>query len=313
MPGRILVIRGGALGDFLLTLPALRLLREGLPAAQIEILGYRQIIALADGRFYASATRSIEYGPLAGFFSRQADLSPELVEYFSSFSLVLSYLFDPDGLFAGNLARAGVKDLLVGPGKIQPQAHATAQLAAPLASLALYLENDHLQIFPTAEDHEKASRWINEQPCRPTLALHPGSGGLRKNWAIENWIALIERLLALRPQAGLAIMGGEADAASIAAIGARFAGEERLSFLTHAPLPHVGAVLSQIGTFLGHDSGITHLAAAAGCRGLALFGPTDPAVWAPPNPGISVLQAPNGDLEALDVDTVWAALEGSAL
>lgn len=32
---------------------------------------------------------------------------------------------------------------------------------------------------------------------------------------------------------------------------------------------------------MGHDSGVTHLAAAVGARTLALFGPTEPGVWGP--------------------------------
>ena len=65
---RILVIRGGAIGDFILTLPAIRLLRENFPGVGLEILGYKHIIALADNRYYADATHSIEYSALAGFF-----------------------------------------------------------------------------------------------------------------------------------------------------------------------------------------------------------------------------------------------------
>ena len=49
--------------------------------------------------------RSIEYGPLASFFSRDASLPPELVDYFTGFDLVVSYLFDPDKIFATNLRR----------------------------------------------------------------------------------------------------------------------------------------------------------------------------------------------------------------
>ena len=69
---RILVIRGGAIGDFILTLPAIKLLREAFPNAHLEILGYEHIISIADGRFYANGTRSIEYGAMAGFFVRRA-------------------------------------------------------------------------------------------------------------------------------------------------------------------------------------------------------------------------------------------------
>ena len=48
MPGRILVIRGGALGDFILTLPAIRLLRDNFRDCALHILGYRHIAILAE-------------------------------------------------------------------------------------------------------------------------------------------------------------------------------------------------------------------------------------------------------------------------
>ena len=129
MKPRILVVRGGAIGDFILTLPALRLIREAFPAAHIEIVGYRHIVALAEGRFYADATRSIEYGPLAGFFARSGTLDDELVEYFASFQQVISYLFDPDGIFQRNLERCGVKRFLHAHVNIDGSAHAARQLA----------------------------------------------------------------------------------------------------------------------------------------------------------------------------------------
>ncbi len=59
--------RGGAIGDFILTLPALKALRDSCPQAQIEILGNEHIAVLAEDRFYAQAVRSIEYGALLEF------------------------------------------------------------------------------------------------------------------------------------------------------------------------------------------------------------------------------------------------------
>ena len=100
---RILVIRGGAIGDFILTLPAVRLLREGLPNPHIEILGYPGIASLATLAGLAEDVRSIEHGSLAPFFAPGTKLDPGLVEYFSSFQLVISYLHDQDGHFAKNL------------------------------------------------------------------------------------------------------------------------------------------------------------------------------------------------------------------
>jgi heptosyltransferase-3 len=99
---RILVIRGGAIGDFLLTLPALKLLRDAFPSAHLEILGYKHIIALAENRGYADLVRSIDYAPLASFFSRDGELPAKLAQYFRSFEQIISYLFDPDEIFANN-------------------------------------------------------------------------------------------------------------------------------------------------------------------------------------------------------------------
>src|SRR5215813_4895722 len=84
---RILVIRGGAIGDFILTLPALKALRDARPDAHIEILGYKHITAIAENRFYAQTVRSIEYGPLARFFADKLELPTELADYFARFDL----------------------------------------------------------------------------------------------------------------------------------------------------------------------------------------------------------------------------------
>ena len=64
---RILVVRGGAIGDFIMTLPAIGALRERWPEAHIEILGYPHIAELAQGRYYADAMRSIDAKAMTGF------------------------------------------------------------------------------------------------------------------------------------------------------------------------------------------------------------------------------------------------------
>jgi heptosyltransferase-2 len=61
--------------------------------------------------------------------------------------------------------------------------------------------------------------------------------------------------------------------------------------------------------FIGHDSGISHLAAAEGAHCILLFGPTDAAIWAPINQNVRVIRAPDGDLQKLDVDVVQEALD----
>ncbi|MDD5199325.1 MAG: glycosyltransferase family 9 protein [Terrimicrobiaceae bacterium] len=303
MPGRILVIRGGAIGDFILTLPALGLLRDAFPDAHIEILGYRHIVELAVGRHYANASRSIESGPLAGFFNPRSELDSDLCAYFAGFNQIVSYLFDPDDFFGGNLRRAGVRNLLVGQPKLGDHAHAAQQLAAPLEQLALYLEDAAAHIFPNAADRQNAASLLGDLA---PVAIHPGSGGPQKNWPLARWLGLADHLL--DRGLPLLVIGGESDQPQLAELRARLARRD-VRFAEHLPLPALGAVLAGCRMFIGHDSGISHLAAAAGAPCVLLFGPTDPAVWAPANPDVRVIVPSTGRMEDIALDSVRAMVD----
>ena len=286
---RILVIRGGAIGDFILTLPALKALRDAYPDAHIEVLGYKHIAALAEGQ-YANAVRSIEYGPLSSFFARNATLANGLVDYFGSFHLVISYLYDPDQIFNANLRRCGVKRIVEGPAKISDAGHASQQLAAPIEEIGIPVTNLRPRIVPSDADRQFASDFLKDLK-RPVIVIHPGSGSERKNWQLENWIELGHDLTG---QNRLVVVSGEADDQRTSRLKREW-GDRGVQFAENLPLRQLAAVLEQ-SIFVGHDSGISHLAAAAGARCVLLFGPTDPKVWAPAGENVTVLQPPDGDL-----------------
>jgi ADP-heptose:LPS heptosyltransferase len=58
--------------------------------------------------------------------------------------------------------------------------------------------------------------------------------------------------------------------------------------------------------YIGNDSGITHLAAAAGAPVVAIFGPTDPAVWAPRGDRVRLVA---GKLDEISVGQVLDAVQ----
>ena len=303
---RILVIRGGAIGDFLLTLPALKLLRDEFPSAHLEILGYKHIIALAENRGYADSVRSIDYAPLASFFSRDGELPAELAKYFRSFQQIISYLFDPDEIFANNLKRCGVKNLIKASPQINDGEHAARQLARPLEQLGLFLEDAAAMLYPNKEDRMFAKKFL-ERSAQPLLALHPGSGGERKNWALENWRELGDWLIESMQPSTLLVVIGEADESRAQQLKEWWA-ERPVCFAQNLPLPQVAALLERCAMFIGHDSGISHLAAAVGTPSLLLFGPTDPEIWAPANERVKTIRAPKNDLQQLSVATVRDAV-----
>lgn len=307
MAGRILVIRGGAIGDFILTLPAMRLLRENFPACSLEILGYRHIAVLAEGRYYANSTRSIEYGPLAGFFHPDASLDPGLCEYFAGFQQIISYIYDPDELFQSGLRRAGVRNLISVSPKIDDGEHASRQLARPLEQLAVWLDDPAARVYPSAEDLRAAQALLSDLP-RPHVAIHPGSGGAKKNWPLERWLEVQRKMLDDTRVGHLIIVGGEGDSQQLSRMRLTKPAE-RQTILESLPLPVLGAVLSQCALFVGHDSGISHLAAASGAPCLLLFGPTNPGVWAPANDGVIVLRTEDRQVSSLETHLVLAKMD----
>ena len=303
---RILVIRGGAIGDFILTLPALKALRDAYPHAHMEILGYKNIAALTENRFYAQAVRSIEYGPLSTFFAKNAELPSELATYFANFDLIVSYLYDPDGIFESNLRRCGVELLIRGPAKIDKGEHAARQLARPMQELGLAVADLAAKVYPSTEDRQRGQEFLRDLP-RPSVVFHPGSGSKRKNWPLENWIDVGNRLLGLDDSQGsLIIVSGEADEDQVRSLRAIWK-NERVQFAKNFPLPDLVAVFEN-AIFVGHDSGISQLAAAAGANCILLFGPSDPEVWAPKNEKVQIIQAPTGDMPSLRFEAVRDAL-----
>jgi len=102
--------------------------------------------------------------------------------------------------------------------------------------------------------------------------IHPFSGSARKNWPLVKFRALAERLARAMPVKWCA---GEDDPPLPGAVRIDDLGE-------------LACWLARARLYIGNDSGITHLAAAVGTPVLALFGPTDPEVWAPRGPHVRV-------------------------
>lgn len=295
---KILVIRGGAIGDFILTLPVLAALRQQFPASRLEVLGYPHIAQLALAGGLADAVHSIEARAMAGFFAPRAVLAPELAEYFGEFAVILSYLYDPDQVFQTNVALCSKAQFIAGPHRPSDHTteHATEALLRPLERLAIF-------------DADAVPR-LSLAP-RPTgstarLAFHPGSGSERKNWPEARWVELVQRLTA-DTQLDFLLIGGEAEGARLDRLVALIP-SSRLSVARSLPLLDLARRLCGCAAFVGHDSGITHLAAALGVPGLALWGDSVEAVWRPRGDHIRVVRTVSG-LGGLRVEQVWEELK----
>lgn len=296
--GKILVVRGGAIGDFILTLPAIAALRNTFSSSHLEVLGYPKVAELARGAGLIDEFRSIEARALAGFFARNGKLDPELSEYFGSFALIFSYLYDPDGIFSGNVGLVSKAQFIQGPHRPneKEELHAASVFLKPLEKMAIYDVPPMAELrMPVANPHGTPKK---------VTALHPGSGSESKNWPLENWVALIRELQGRGEE--VLVIGGEADTARIGQIQKAFPG---LNVIFNKPLAELAGVLAHCQVFIGHDSGISHIAAALGLRTLILWGPSNDRIWRPLNPNATVLKAADGNLATLKLQHVIEGLQ----
>jgi heptosyltransferase-3 len=289
------VVRGGAIGDFILTLPVFKALRETFPETSISTLAYPHVAELALRAGLLDDVRSIEARPLAGFFAKDGILDPKLCEYFAGFAIIISYLYDPDEIFRQNVARCSKAQYIQGlhrPDESKSIPASEVFLQA-LERLAVFGADPvpSLRLDPPFSVPLPEGEWI---------AVHPGSGSEKKNWPEENWAELLTGIQK-NERFQLLLTGGEAEGERLERL-ARKLDRKRLIVALHRSLPHLAELLKQTSFYLGHDSGISHLAGALGLNGLLLWGETKASIWRPPHAGLQLLEAQ--PLSSLAVDTV---------
>jgi heptosyltransferase-2 len=236
---------------------------------------------------------------MAGLLASDGVVSSELSHALAPFDAVIAYTASTD-LLRG-LAHAAPSAEIVAHSPQPPPAgpHAAASLAQAVARLGANPAVAPATCAASAAETAQAKPWLNRLgPC--FLAIHPGSGAPRKNWPADRFAALAERLAGGR---SFLLIEGPADGEAATAASS-------LPGAVHArdlPPRALGAVLAQAGVYVGNDSGVSHLAAAWGAPVLTLFGPTDPAQWAPIGPRVKVLRASGETMDRLELEDVERA------
>jgi hypothetical protein len=319
---RCLVLRPGALGDAIVSLPAFELLRREFPELSMTL---------------ASSPAGCRVGQLSGIFAETKPYeSPDLTALFVDG-------LDRDGLFED--LRALVAFGAGGAGEIAERArdagvpvtasvdtwpepsggHVCQQLLERTAeALGADLLGEPLEIPgrppPGAGDFSSPEGLPALPPLRVTpdehvwaqrpgrrVAVAPGSGSAEKCWPAANFAAACRLLCARRP-VHLMLVLGPAEMERPELRGA-FRGLD-CTVSECWSVPDLAATFAACDLYVGNDSGLSHLAAWADAPVLALFGPTDPETWAPVG-DVSVLGmaglSPAGLAEAADEALDWSA------
>jgi len=247
---RVAVIHTGGIGDFLLFCPALACLSEG---NHVALFGQPERLAIASWGQIAQEVHPLDAIEFSSVFSTP---SARLVRFAQSFDRHIVWMNDVDGAISTALHRAGARDVQVFPG-------------LPPATYRRHASNYYLEMlgFSIGRPFRLPALPVDPQW---DLLIHPGSGSARKNWPIDRFIAVAD---AFQQQGCTAAwLTGPAEGEMLLPAG-EVIRPESLAAL-RMQLVHTRA-------YLGNDSGVTHLAAACGLPTVAVFGPTDPTVWAP--------------------------------
>lgn len=296
----ILILHGGALGDFVLTWP--------LAAALGRIFAQSRVIYVTTGQKGKLAERvlGVESADVESgwhhLYADPAQLPERPTRLLAGAQVIISFQPVSDDRTADILARLCPQALVI-PIRLPPR----EQMTRPLHQLML----DELSPWPVMREglgqmlRSVADRGLGSKPAATDgVVIHPGSSRAAKCWPVDRFADLARRLrgagrrvrfvlgeveLERWPAADVAMLGGVAD--------------------LHRPatLLDLWQQLHTADAFVGNDSGPAHLAGIIGRPTLTLFGPTDPDIWRPLGPHVKTIRS--DDLASLAVDEVYQQLE----
>ncbi|MCA9939141.1 MAG: glycosyltransferase family 9 protein [Anaerolineales bacterium] len=296
-PRKILILKPCCLSQVMLATPLLAALSNAYPKAQIDW-------AVCESARAAVATNPrvselIDSGRVGLAQGRWQDVSALIARlrqeqydtcFIPSRSALLSYIawraHIPRRVGLDNVGRGFAHTL---PVRVPQEPAHEAEHYLKLAAVVGIAEQPPMEFFPRDTDRARTTERLVEEldwlGDRPLVMLHPGGGqnpvrvDLRRQWPMERF-ALLGNYLARQHGALVLLVGGEMDRERAeAALG--LMSVRAFNFAGTLTLGELGALAEIADLYVGNDTGPTHVAAAAGCPTLAIFGPTDPLISRP--------------------------------
>jgi heptosyltransferase-1 len=335
---KLLLVKMSALGDVVMTLPALAAIKERYPGAALDWLVEPAAAGLLAGhpalnRVLVSPRpvlkKLVSTGRLVSARRLFGKFRQELRQTDYDVVLDLQGLFK-SGLMVG-LARGRRK---IGFARAREGSHFFLNEKMPpydperhavrrYLDAAVYLgaaapEPGRPYFKPPEPARQRAEALLGPAAGSDPVLLNPGAKWATKRWPLAHWQVLARRLA--REKVKLVVTGGPEDAAAAESITDAAGPGAALNLCGRTSLPELAAIMARTRLVVTADSGPLHLAAAVGAGGLALFGPTRPQRTGPWGGDFEILQparpclgclkkkCPQPCLAELAPETVWARL-----
>ncbi|MBA3946951.1 MAG: glycosyltransferase family 9 protein [Herpetosiphonaceae bacterium] len=340
-PARILILKPCCLGDVLLTTPLVHALRHHYPRAHLTYgVGQWSRPMVATSRDLDAIWPIPERWTLGTLMASVRALRQR------RFDMV--FVPDRSPLLSGLVALAGipVRIGLDSAGRGWGYTHPVPVVTSVIHEADLYSMLGHpvgvmqiprqLHFYVPAEAEAEATTLraslSTGKAAGPFVVLHPGGGanpGMtlhRKRWLPERWAIIADRLIQ-EHAAIVVLVGASSDQAAIDAVSAQMHMDAAV-WVKQWHWPVLGGLIKSADLFLGHDTGMMHLACAVGTPTIAIFGPSDPQMYGPYSPigtfawsptpsspcfenGTAPVNCPCADqcMRNVGADTVWAKIE----
>lgn len=321
---KILIIHQGAIGDLILSLPAITVLKKYFSHCSFQFMGYPEYLELLT--WERDQVFSIHVPGFSSLYTERPDPSEELKRYLGQFERVIIFGEKGEETLVSGMKVIEVKEIFRIDTFPDQGIHVIDHQASLLSSLGIEVRDTIPRLFIKEEDARLAQSILIHHDLKEDdhlIFLHPGSGSIKKVWPPAHFAQLAKDLCDALP-VKIVVIEGPADRKQTEKFYAHLGSISTVK-IEPVPLRVLAAILKRGDCFIGNDSGITHLSSAVGTPTIAMFGPTDPEVWGPRGENILILSGEaecspcspqeweactrQKCLENLEVETVYDAVE----
>jgi len=280
---KALIVRFGGLGDLLVALPSIRLIRWKYPEVRLTLACRSGYGALLQETGVVDEVIAEDSRLLMPLFAEGSEADTELSDWLGSFDLIMGWTHGGKGQ---------IHFIQANPQESEPLNRQFFRKTADAIGESSALSIGEWARLPIG-------RLKKAEALKRTVVLHPGSGGESKRWPLSNFLQIIARLGECAI-AG-ALVTGEAEEKMEAEL-ENTALPPNWTWIRRPGLSTLAAILSEAGLYLGNDSGVTHLAAACGADVVALFRRDLVTAWEPLG---RVHLHIAGSLSEISLESVW--------
>ncbi len=267
----LLIIHQGALGDFVLTFPAILRLKRIF--SQIHALCQDKLGKMACALNIIDKHYPLEAGTFASLYSDSPDSGVRNI--LQSYNKIIIFSNSEQLGHMTNII-TGNKAVRIPPRPdICQKIHVADYITENVARSDLPGQDYNLPVLHT----DRRDR--NHDPDK--IFLHPGSGSTKKNWPVSNFMKTCDILKSkgMKPE----FISGPAEDFLVKELSKQ---ENHIHAVSD--LNELVCLLKKAGGFIGNDSGVTHVAAFLGLPTIAVFGPSDPDRWKPVGQRVKVIR-----------------------